>query len=214
MPAKDLTGMKFGRLTVLYRNGTHVSKSGSKSALWRCVCECGKEVDVITSNLTTWNSKSCGCLNRELSIERFTTHGGRRTRLYRIYSNMLSRCYNENATSFKRYGAVGISVCDEWRHSFENFQTWALSVGYDERGGYDCTLDRIDVHGNYSPDNCRWATAKQQSNNRSNTIYLEYNGEKKSMSEWAEEIGIGYHTLYARICRLGMPVEQALTFRK
>ena len=123
---------------------------------------------------------------------------------------MLSRCYNENTPSYKKYGARGIKVCDEWRHSFEAFKDWAFASGFSESlERSECSLDRIDVNGDYSPENCRWADAFVQANNRRNTIYIKYKGETKSLSALVKEFGVKYHTLYARLYKLNMSVEEA-----
>lgn len=152
----DLTGQRFGRLVVLGRDGS--DKYGS--ALWRCRCNCGNEVLVTSSNLRRTNS--CGCLRRELVTKRDTAHGQRFTRLYRVWQGMKTRCNTPSSTSYRWYGARGITVCDEWMNNFESFRSWALTHGYRD----DLTIDRINVDGNYEPDNCRWATVAEQQHNK------------------------------------------------
>ena len=146
---EDLTNKKFGRWTVLERVP---NKNGA--VYWKCKCDCGVIKEVKSSNLKLGNSKSCGCLSRELSSERMKIHGGRKTRLYEIWYNMRQRCYNSNIESYKNYGGRGIIVCDEWKNDFVSFRNWALSNGYTE----SLTLDRIDVNKNYYPENCRWVS--------------------------------------------------------
>ena len=119
---------------------------------------------------------------------------------------MLGRCYNPNHMHFKRYGMRGITVCEEWKNNFQAFYDWAMSNGYRD----DLTIDRIDNNGNYCPENCRWATMKEQCNNtRSNTL-ITYNGKTQTMAQWAKEIGMPYHKLVVRIAR-GWDVERAFT---
>ena len=117
-----------------------------------------------------------------------------KTRLYRIWEGMKQRCYNTNRPAYRIYGGRGITVCDEWKNSFQAFYKWSMSNGYRD----DLSIDRIDNDKGYSPENCRWATRKEQQNNCSNTIKVEINGTQKSLRQWAEETGIYFNTLYKR----------------
>ena len=130
----------------------------------------------------------------------------RTERLSRIYSMMKQRCYNSKMPNFKYYGARGIAVCDEWRNDSQSFYQWAILNGYKE----ELTLDRIDNSGNYEPSNCRWVTAKEQSNHRSNNIILSFNGENHTISEWSEITGIKQHVIRNRLIR-GWSIENVLT---
>ena len=128
-------------------------------------------------------------------------------RLYNIWHNIKNRWYYTGATSFKYYGEKGIKVCDEWRHNYDAFAEWAIKNGYNET----LTIDRIDSNGDYSPDNCRLATPKQQAYNRSTNHNITFNGETHALTEWAEILGINYRTLSRRINMLGWSIERALS---
>lgn len=169
----DLTGQRFGRLLVIDRAENKIYGRSSRTA-WRCKCDCGNEIVTVSESLRQGVSNSCGCLNEELSTSRIVAvnkkHGGRKDRLYSIWHDMKNRVENPNSHAYKNYGGRGITVCDEWKNDYAAFREWAYSNGYDKdapRG--QCTLDRIDVNGNYCPENCRWTTMYHQIHNRRNS---------------------------------------------
>lgn len=169
--ATDLTGKKFGRLTAL--NRTESNKKGG--AMWLCECECGEKVVANATNLRNGHTKSCGCFKAETSSKAHMKHGMCHSRLHRIWGAMQYRCGNPNCSEYKNYGGRGISVCKEWKEDFLNFYNWAMSNGYAD----DLTIDRIDVNGNYCPENCRWATLKEQQSNRRNSKRNNMEGVKQ-----------------------------------
>lgn len=163
----DLTGERYGRLVVLTRG----ENSNSGRTLWLCKCDCGNIVTVSGNDLRRGKTMSCGCYRRETAIAHckrdFSTHGETNTRLFRVWTNVKKRCNNPNYKGYKDYGGRGIMICEEWADNYELFREWALANGYDEtapRG--KCTLDRINVNGNYEPSNCRWVDMKVQNNNK------------------------------------------------
>jgi hypothetical protein len=194
----DRIGERHGRLTVVERAP---NKSASDTnARWKCVCECGRETVQYGQDLKKGKVVSCGCWNDE---KRFK-HGLANTPVHRIWIAMNSRCTNPNLKEYPNYGGRGIKVCERWK-SFENFIA-DMGVRPD---GY--SIDRINNDGDYEPSNCRWATTKQQLNNRRNSRILELNGERKTVAEWADHLGVKYDLIRNRVDRYGWSIERALT---
>jgi hypothetical protein len=152
------------------------------------------------------NVSSCGCLIREASRKRLTTHGQAKTKLYAIWNAIIGRCETKTATSFPRYGARGITMCKQWRDDFTAFHKWAYANGY--RDGL--TIDRRSNHQGYRPSNCRWVTATQNANNKRNNRRLTYNSRTQTLAEWSRETGLSYKTLSSRLCR-GWTAKKTLT---
>lgn len=198
----DLTGQRFGRLTVICR-----ADIKSKEIKWICKCDCGNEHITKGIYLRTGETKSCGCIAKEAIIKRNYKHGKRHTRLYSIWRDMIRRCESKTRYAHEHYYDKGIRLCDEWRNDFNSFYDWALNNGYTD----ELTIDRIDVNGNYEPNNCRWVTMKVQCNNRSNNRRISYNGAIHTLSEWEDITGIKSSTIRERIYKYGWSIEDALT---
>lgn len=181
---EDFTGKKFGRLTVLEK----VSKTGDTRVLYKCKCDCGNECIIGGNDLKRGTTRSCGCLQKELLVARCKTHGMSNTRVYNIWKHMIGRCYNKNHIAYCKYGAKGITVCSEW-HEFGPFVKWAKEHGY----ANNLTIDRIDNTKNYSPDNCRWVTLKEQARNKARTIKFS-NGIP--LIQFCEENNLNYKHVY------------------
>lgn len=198
---KDLTDRVFGRWHVI--SFSHTTNIGH--AYWNCVCECGTHRAVSGTSLIRGSSKSCGCFNRERAIECSTKHGKCHTPEYRVWKKLLRRCYEQNDKSYHNYGGRGIAVCDQWRNSFESFIN---DMG--TRPSKNHSIDRIDNDGNYEPNNCRWATPKQQSRNRRVNIMLTCHGKTMCISDWSREVGITIGAIKWRL-KQGWSIERALT---
>jgi hypothetical protein len=198
----DYIGKKYNRWTVLKYEGTnHLKKSQ-----FLCRCDCGKEKVVTLGNLKTGQSKSCGCLNDENRKGNTWSkkHGMSFSREYRSWESMLARCECITNKEYPDWGGRGIKVCERW-HDFNNFYA---DMGARPKG---TTLDRIDNNGDYEASNCRWATAKTQSNNRRSNTLITYKGRTQTLQQWADETGICSGTISQRIRKRGWSIEKALT---
>jgi hypothetical protein len=207
---KDLTGREFHGLTALAFAGYK-----SRCALWLCRCECGNEWTASANHLQSGHTKSCGCRKARVTRLRSFVHGGAvrrvdgrgQTRVYGIWRNMLTRCYNKNIPEYARYGGRGVTVCERWQapHGFVNFLE---DMDYPPSSKH--TLDRIETNGHYTPENCRWATMTQQNRNRRNNRLITHGGRTQCLAAWAEETGLSSLLIGHRLKR-GWSVERALT---
>lgn len=193
-----MTGKRIGILTVLERD---YSPKDRKGAFWICKCDCGV-IKSMHADVLRKPARSCGCLAIKQATKNVTknhTHKETNTLLYKTWSRMKHRCSNENHKFYKHYGGKGIKVCKEWSDSYVSFRDWAHTNGYEE----GLTIERLDVNENYEPSNCTWIPLKKQSNNRSDTVWVEYNGKRQNLKQWSEELGIKYGTLQQRHYRYG-----------
>lgn len=214
MKTIDMTGYKTGLITVVRREG---SKKGQTT--WLCQCECGKTFVQYGGPLRKGKVKSCGHIyadkkaRQEIAYRTIAkqTHGGSRSRLYFVWQDMKNRCNKPTDVSYKNYGARGIKVCDEWLNDFSAFQKWAFETGYNPSAKRnECTLDRMDINGDYRPNNCRWLDGKGQCANRRNSYTITYNGETHSASEWSTITGVERGTIYRRY-KAGKTPEEILS---
>lgn len=191
-PRIDLTGHAYGQLEVLER-----MPAGGRQARWQCRCDCGAETIVYASNLRSGHTRSCGCLHGE-------RHGQTETREWVVWSKMRNRCGNANDKDYVNYGGRGIRVCKRWQ---------SFNVFFEDMGECpeDHSIERIDNYEGYEPGNCRWATKKEQANNRRSSRWVEFNGDRKTLMQWAECVGIHCSTIARRLDYLGWSIEEALT---
>lgn len=187
----DVVGTKFGRYTVIGEAAPYKSSKGTHYRMVMCQCECGTTKSVLLASLRSGKSKSCGCLAIEVRKAKQTKHGDGHSRLNGVWTNMKQRCYNPKRVDYAKYGKRGITVCDEWKNDYAAFRDWAIANGYDlqaKRG--QCTIERIDVNGNYEPSNCRIATQKEQCNNLRKNVLIEIDGRTQTLKQWADESGL------------------------
>lgn len=190
----DLTGERFGRLIVVQKTDFRIGKA--KKVVWECACDCGNVCYVPTDKLTSGHTSSCGCYAKEIAGDAHRKHGKQNSRIYNIWCKMKMRCNNPTDSAYKDYGGRGIKLCEEW-HDFVPFYKWAMENGYKE----NLTIDRIDNNQGYSPDNCRWATTKEQNRNKRNNRYITAQGQTHILEDWSALTGISKKTIHQRLKR-------------
>lgn len=207
---KSYIGKRYGRLTVVDVKDKCVRK-------FKCQCDCGNIYYAIPCDLENGSIKSCGCLKDDISKNAVSSD-----RLYKVWQNMKRRCGKENCKEYRNYGGRGIGICAEWENDYRTFKEWAYSNGYDENAAFgECTIDRIDVNGNYEPNNCRWITnAEQQKNKRPSSEWrkrsikrqslVTFNGKTVPKYDLCQKFGISVETFNYRVNTKGMSIEDAL----
>lgn len=199
-PLIDLTGKRFGRYVVVSRS--LVSNWGETR--WECVCDCGNTSCVNGTDLKRGTSSSCGCYGREMVSKAKRVHGQSHSPEHSTWAGMHKRCSNPKTNGFKNYGGKGIKVCERW----QDFQKFLADMG--PKPSREHTLDRVDRDGDYTPENCRWASHQVQQNNRSTNVVIEHQGQSMTVAEWARQTGLEYSTLWRRLFVLRWPIEKAL----
>lgn len=205
-------GKQYGKLKII----EYAGKSKNNNHKFLCRCDCGRITEVLLCNILNGKTKSCGCLKSNLIIKRNTKHNLSYSPLYKIYMGIKNRCYNSKDPNYKKYGEKGITVCDEWlgENGMRKFFDWACKNGFYyeklQNGKSLLTIDRIDNNKGYSPNNCRWVTNKVQARNKKTSVYIEIDGEKINLRQYAEEHNIQFTTIYKRIKYLKLPVENAI----
>lgn len=197
----NILGKRFGNLTVI-----EYSHKIGYTRYFLCRCDCGNTCLVAKNNLTTGKQISCGCKRKTRLADMNRLPDGY-LRLGAIYRKMVKRCYDPKSNRFKNYGGKGIKICDEWLNDINAFRKWAVCHGYKE----GLTIERIDINGDYCPNNCTWIPKKEQMYNKSNTVRITFNGKTQTLSQWSQELGIPTSTLHNRIRVHGWTVERALT---
>lgn len=210
IPKKDLTGNRYGKLTVIEYAGYKTGTTGVNYHQWLCKCDCGNTKIATTTALLSGHCKSCGCMPHKPHHPHFTHHLTN-TKIHNVWKAMKGRCYTLTDSAYDRYGARGIKVCDEWKNDFMKFYEWCIDHGYKEVTGHNktYTIDRMDPNGDYEPSNCRLATMKQQSTTKTNTKYVDLDGILYTTRELSDKYHIPYAKLRARLDN-GESTKQAL----
>ncbi len=208
---KDLTGESYGRLVVLRLEELISNPGGSTDRTWRCRCACGGETVVRSASLKSGGTTSCGCTRYEKQRALLTKHGNYWHPLYQTWAGMLRRCLDQDLPAWPNYGGRGIKVCDRWLGE-QGFLRFVADMG--DRPNRRYSLDRRDNHGDYTPDNCRWATTQQQGRNRRTNITVTISGETLCLKGWCERLGIPYGRVHQRVHKLGWEPRRALEVTK
>ncbi len=198
---KDITGKRFGKLVVIAPH----HQDGRHEWYWDCLCDCGNHKIVSGNKLRSGNTKSCGCYRRECKSH--YKHGMTNSRLYVIWCNMKARCNNPKSSEYYLYGGRGISVYKKWQNDFQAFAEWAIASGYNDT----LSIDRINVDGNYTPNNCRWATFAEQAINQRRNHFVTAFGKTMTIKEWSDYSGIKYDTIERRLNQYGWSAEDAVS---
>lgn len=188
-----MIGKRFGKLTVI---GKSEGRAKNGTIKYICQCDCGNTSIIRGDHLRSGETLSCGCLIKKYGITKYTKEGQStlNQRLYAIYDKMKQRCYNKNNSAFKYYGSRGIKIYQPWLNDFMIFYNWAVNNGYSD----NLTIDRINVNGNYEPNNCRWTTYEEQNNNTRRNVQITYDGKTQSVSQWSRELNIPINRIYYR----------------
>ena len=186
----DLTGNRYGRLTVLQEDG----KTNHGDLRWLCKCDCGNIKTITGSKLKRGWTKSCGCIQKEWASRNMSTHKMSNTTLYNVWLRIKSRCYYPKNNRYHRYGGRGIKMCPEWL-DFTNFYNWSMNNGYKE----GLTIERIDIDKDYEPSNCCWIPLEEQARNKSNTVWRTYQSRRMCMAQFSRETGISINVIRNRL---------------
>lgn len=210
---RDLTGQTFELLKVI----GYVGNDNKGKSTWLCQCGCDNHTFkvVVGTELTKGKTKSCGCFAIEATRQRSITHGMSKSRIYTLYRGMIERCYNKNGKDYERYGGRGINICEEWlgkENGFVNFYNWSIKNGYHDL----LSIDRIDVNGNYEPNNCRWVTLEVQNGNKTTACKITYEGKEYNLLDFYNEKKpkISYSTFKQRVFKFNWDVDDALNIPK
>jgi hypothetical protein len=199
-----LIGRKYNKLTVINDELFIEYKSGRcRKGLFKC--DCGNIKEIRFSSVSSGITTSCGCEQSRLLAEKNKVHGLSKHPLYIKWLSIKNRCYIKSNKEYKNYGGRGISVCDEWKNNFKNFYDWSVNNGYKQ----SLTIDRIDVNRNYEPSNCRYIKISEQHNNKTNSFYVTFNGDKKTIAEWSKISGVSQSKIRRRLLK-GIDIQSAI----
>lgn len=207
---EPIIGKRFGKWIVKEELG----KDKKHGVVVKCICDCGNEKNILLYQLRTGRSKSCGCIKKENAKKLFSTHGLSKTQIFRVWLGIKKRTDHNSKWCVGNYKKFGIKMCDEWKNDFKAFYDWSIENGYKEEklpnGMNKWTIDRIDNRGDYCPENCRWATNKEQMNNQTTNRMITYKGKTQTLSQWCDELGLRYSPICQRLF-WGWSVERAFT---